>query len=201
MIAHLRGKIVRTSPTEVVIDVNGVGYLVNVSITTSELLRESDNPAELLTYLHVREDLLQLYGFATEAERDLFRLLISVSGIGPKMAQGILSGLSPAELRDAVMTGNVQTLTSLSGVGKKTAERIILELKGKLGKLEFPNTSEAAPTSLQLKARSEALVALMSLGYARNVAERAIRAVLHDSRGTEPGVEELIKQALKHTSK
>ena len=201
MISQLRGTIVHKSPTEIVIDVNGVGYLVNVSVTTSELLRESDGTVRILTHLHVREDLMQLYGFATESERDLFRLLIAVSGIGPKMAQGILSGLNPAELREAILTGNLPALTSISGVGKKTAERIILELKGTLGKVEFPEATETAPTSIQLKTRSEALVALMSLGYARNVAERAIREVLYESRGTELTVEELIKRSLKHTSK
>ncbi|MBI3365163.1 MAG: Holliday junction branch migration protein RuvA [Ignavibacteriae bacterium] len=118
MISHLRGKIVHRSPTEIVVDVNGVGYRVNVSITTSEKLHESDSAITILTHLHVREDLMQLYGFATEAERDLFRLLISVSGIGPKMAQGILSGMSPAELREAIVSGNILVLTSISGVGK-----------------------------------------------------------------------------------
>jgi len=201
MISHLCGKIVQKSPTEVVVDVNGVGYLVNVSITTAELLRESDGTVTVLTHLHVREDLLQLYGFATETERDLFRLLISVSGIGPKMAQGILSGIRPSELHEAIIHGNIAALTSISGIGRKTAERIILELKTKLGKMEFTEITEAVPTSIQLKTRSEALVALMSLGYARNVAERALRAALHESHGSESTIEELIKKALKHAAK
>ena len=201
MIAQLTGKIVQKSPTEIILDVQGVGYLVNVSLTTSEKLKESDNSIKLLTYLHVREDAMQLYGFATEAERELFRLLISVSGIGPKMAQGILSGLSPTELREAIITGNLIALTSISGVGKKTAERIILELRSKLGKIEFSEATESAPSSSQLKVRSEALVGLMSLGYARAIAEKSLRIVLNESSGIELSVEELIKRALKHTAK
>ncbi|MBI1803816.1 MAG: Holliday junction branch migration protein RuvA [Ignavibacteria bacterium] len=201
MISHLRGKIVHRSPTEIVVDVNGVGYRVNVSITTSEKLHESDSAITILTHLHVREDLMQLYGFATEAERDLFRLLISVSGIGPKMAQGILSGMSPAELREAIVSGNILVLTSISGVGKKTAERIVLELRNKMGKLDIVDMTGTTPTSAQLKSRSEALVALMSLGYPRSIAEKAIRTVLNELHGRELTVEELIKRALKHTSK
>lgn len=200
MISHLRGKLVHKSPAEIVIDVNGVGYLVHIPLSTFERLAHIDDQVNILTYLNVREDALQLFGFATEAERDLFRLLISVSGIGPKMAQGILSGLTPTELREAILTGNLAALTSISGVGRKTAERIVLELKTKLGKIEFAETT-TTPTSLQLKARSEALVALMSLGYSRSSAEQALRIVLSQFAEKELSVEELIKQALHHATK
>ncbi len=200
MISHLRGKLVHKSPTEIVIDVNGVGYLVHIPLSTFEKLGHADGQVSILTYMNVREDALQLFGFATEAERDLFKLLISVSGIGPKMAQGILSGLTPVELREAILTGNLAALTSISGVGRKTAERIVLELKSKLGKIEF-SESFTIPTSTQLKSRSEALVALMSLGYSRSSAEQALRIVLTQSAGKELSVEELIKQALHHATK
>ncbi len=150
----------------------------------------------MLTYLHVREDLMQLFGFATEQERELFRLLISVSGIGPKMAQGILSGISPTELRAAILEGNLFALTSISGVGRKTAERIVLELKSKLGKLDFVPETAVTPTSLQMKARSEALVGLMSLGYTRASAEKALRAALNESANKDLSTEELIKRSL-----
>ncbi len=200
MISQLRGKILSLSPTQVVLDVNSVGYLLNISLSTYDQLQHADEDVVLLTHLHVREDLLQLYGFATEGEREIFRHLISITGIGPKMAQGILSGLKAEELREAIQTGNVAALTAISGVGKKTAERIILELKTKLGKIELVQTSDV-PTSDQLKTRSEALVALMSLGYHRAVAERALRSVLQESRGEDLPVEELVKRALQHTSR
>ena len=200
MISHLRGKLTQKSPTEIVIDVNGVGYVVSIPLSTFEKLGNTTDQVEILTYLHVREDAMQLYGFATEPERELFKLLISVSGIGPKMAQGILSGLNPADLREAILTGNIITLTSISGVGRKTAERIILELRTKLGKIDFIETAES-PTSVQLKARSEALVALMSLGYTRTSAEQALRTVISTSIRKDLPVEELIKQALQHATK
>src|ERR1041385_8476846 len=195
MIAQLTGRLVRKSPTELVIDVNGVGYLLNVSLSTFESVAQSEGSVTILTHLHVREDALQLYGFATQAERELFRLLISVSGIGPRMAQGILSGLSPADLKNAIGGNNLAALTSISGVGTKTAERIVLELRHKLGKIEASEPALSA-TSAQLKIRSEALVALMSLGYLRSNAEKALRTVLNESSGNELSVEEMIKRAL-----
>ena len=146
MISYLRGNIVRKSPAELVIDVNGVGYSVTIPLSTFETLGETNGPTTILTYMHVREDIMQLYGFATEGERELFKMLISVSGIGPKMAQGILSGLSAPELREAIIRGNLAALTAISGVGKKTAERIIIELRDKLTKVE-PFDSAVVPTS------------------------------------------------------
>jgi len=199
MISQLHGKIICLSPTELILDVNGVGYHLHIPLSTFETLQQAPPEITILTHLHVREDTLQLFGFATEAEKDLFRHLISISGIGPKIAQGILSGLKAEELREAIQTGNVTALTSISGVGRKTAERIILELRNKIGKIELAQSPDV-PTSAQLKSRSEALVALMSLGYNRQVAERALRNVLQESRGSELTVEELVKRALKHAS-
>lgn len=203
MISHLRGTLQRKSPTEIVIDVDGVGYLVNISVATYEKLGDLKSQITVLTYLHVREDAMQLYGFLTEAERQLFRLLISVSGIGPKMAQSILSGLTIEELREAIVTANVLLLTSISGVGRKTAERIVLELRSKVGgdDTEPDIPSSGTPSSNQLKARSEALVALMSLGHSRQSAEDALRAALKNPASKSLTVEELIKQALLHTRK
>ncbi len=202
MISYLRGKITQSSPTELTIEVNGVGYLVYIPLSTYERIGQNDQEmTTILTHLHVREDLMQLFGFATEQERELFRLLISVSGIGPKMAQSILSGISPADLRAAILEGNLLALTSISGVGRKTAERIVLELRSKLGKLEFVPESATTPTSLQMKARSEALVGLMSLGYTRASAEKALRAVLNESPNKDLSTEELIKRSLRHATK
>src|ERR1041385_679476 len=166
MISYLQGTVVQKNPTELVIDVNGVGYAVSIPLSTFEKLEHSNGQIKILTYMHVREDIMQLYGFATETEREIFRLLISISGIGPRMAQGILSGLSTSELKLAILDGNVAILTSISGVGKKTAERLIIELRDKLGKTETQELS-SVPTSKLLKTRAEAVIALMSLGYSR----------------------------------
>jgi holliday junction DNA helicase RuvA len=200
MIAQLTGRVVRKSPAELVVDVNGVGYSLNISLSTFESIGQAEGPVTILTYLHVREDILQLFGFATEAERELFRLLISVSGIGPKMAQGILSGLNPAQLRDAISSGNLGALTSISGVGTKTAERIMLELRNKIGRSDSIETGTVA-TSAQLRTRSEALVALMSLGYSRPNAEKALQTVVREANRQDFTVEELIKRALHHAGK
>lgn len=200
MISHIRGKLVHKSPTEIVIDVNGVGYQVNIPLSTFEKIDKLDGEVNILTYMHVREDAMILYGFATEAERDIFKMLISISGIGPKIAQGILSGINTNELREAVLMNNIEALTSISGVGRKTAERIVLELRNKLGKIEFEE-QPTAPSSLQLKARSEAIIALMSLGFNRTNAEQVIRAVLNETKSKELSVEEMIKRALHHSSK
>jgi Holliday junction DNA helicase RuvA len=200
MISYLFGKLVHKTPTELVIDVNGVGYQVNIPLSTFEQLENADGEIKILTYLHVREDLMQLYGFATEAERELFRLLISVSGVGPKMAQGILSGLSTPELRQAILDGNLAALTSISGVGRKTAERLVIELRDKLAKTDVAE-SVPIPSSKQLKVRAEAVVALMSLGHSRQSAEKALLAVMKETTEKELSVEELIKRALRHTTR
>jgi Holliday junction DNA helicase RuvA len=200
MISFLKGEIVRKSPTELVIDVNGIGYSVTIPLSTFEKFEKSEGVQTILTHMHVREDAMQLFGFATEGEREIFRLLISISGIGPKMAQGILSGVRVDQLRTAIIEGNIGALTAISGVGKKTAERIIIELRDKLGTTEM-TTSAVIPSSLQLKARSEALIALMSLGHSRATAEQALRIALNETPNGNLPVEELIRLALRHTSK
>ncbi len=198
MISHLRGKLIQKSPTEIVIDVNGIGYQVNIPLSTFEKIEKLNGEIDILTYLHVREDAITLYGFSTDAEREIFKQLISISGIGPKIAQGILSGISVNELKDAVLMNKIDALTSISGVGRKTAERIILELKNKLGRLEAQETI-STQTSSQLNLRSEAIVALMSLGFTRTNAEHAICKALSKSEDKDLSVEELIKKALNQT--
>ncbi len=200
MYSYLQGKLISKSPTEVVVDVNGVGYFLNISLSTFEKLDSSSNRIKIFTYLHVREDALQLFGFATENERDMFKMLISVSGIGPKIAQGILSGIDAEELKTAFQTGNIAALTSIPGVGRKTAERLVLELRDKLGKIGIEISTLPSSTQ-QLKIRNDALNALLSLGYNRTIAEQAIRQVLKNTDSNELTLEILIKQALHHTSK
>jgi Holliday junction DNA helicase RuvA len=188
MINSLRGILVRKSPTEVVIDVQGVGYGLSIPLSTFEVLGDLNTPVSLFTFLHVREDALQLFGFASEEERQLFKVLISVSGIGPKMAQSILSGISGPELRNAILQGNFGVLTAIPGVGRKLAERLVLELL-------------SASAETQPAIRTEALLALTSLGYNRVTAERAIAAAIKDDGSAETSVEKLIKAALRHAAK
>jgi Holliday junction DNA helicase RuvA len=200
MISRLKGTIVSRTPTELVVDVGGVGYQVSVPLSTSEAFGKARGEVTVLTYLHVREDALLLYGFATESEREMFRLLISVSGIGPKLAQGILSGIRVDELREAIASGNHPLLGSVPGVGKKTAERLVVELRGRMA--EATRGQAAGPaTSAQLKVRSEAVIAMMSLGHTRGAAEKAVQAVFSESPGAVLSLEEILKKALAHTAK
>ncbi len=199
MITSLLGTLVSKTPTEAVLLVNGIGYSVSIPLSTFEVLGEVNSTLSLHTYLHVREDALQLYGFATEAERDAFRLLISVSGIGPKMAQGILSGISVADLRSRIAEGNTAALTTIPGIGRKLAERLVVELRDRLPRLETASSLLPPGTADQTRIRSEALLALTSLGYTRAAAEKALRAALQETNGVS--VEELIKAALRQTAK
>jgi Holliday junction DNA helicase RuvA len=200
MIASLRGTLLSKSATELLVDVNGVGYSVNISLSTYEKIGEVNSAVTLLTYLHVREDALQLYGFATEEERHLFKLLIAVSGIGPRMAQTILSGISTTDLVNYVSEGNHFALMRIPGVGKKIAERLVVELREKISKVETPSSLPPASTPAQTTVRSEALLALVSLGFNRVVAEKALRAAIQEMNGKDTSVEMLIKAALKHAS-
>ncbi len=200
MISFLKGILSSKSPTEIIVDVNGVGYAVSITISAFEKLPETGNEIVVLTHLHIREDAQQLFGFLTETEREIFRLLISVSGIGPKIAQAILSGCSPDDLRTMIMLGNVNGLVSLPGIGRKTAERLVVELRDKMAKLK---TEMTAPGESETQAgiRSEVLLALTSLGYNRTIAEKAVRSALQELNGKEPTLEALLKQAIKAAGK
>jgi Holliday junction DNA helicase RuvA len=200
MIAYLKGILTKKSPTEIIVEAGGVGYSVSISLSTYEQLSEINSEVLVLTHHHVREDAQVLYGFSGENERDIFRMLIGVSGIGPKMAQTILSGIRPDELIRTISAGAISSLTAVPGVGKKTAERLILELKDKVNKIEgsekiidLPNTSSSI--------RAEALTALMSLGFSREKGEQSLRGVLSNAGGKNLSVEELIKRALQYTGK
>ncbi|MBM4166347.1 MAG: Holliday junction branch migration protein RuvA [Ignavibacteria bacterium] len=198
MIALLRGKVLHKSPTEIVVDVNGVGYAASISLSTFQALEHSSKEIQLFTHLYVREDTIQLFGFATEFEREMFRLLITVSGIGPKMAQTILSGMNTEELRNAIFSQNVTLLTTISGVGKKTAERLIVELRDKLGKVEVKESFVSIPYA-QTSVVTESINALTSLGYNRIQAEQTVRTIVQQSNEGTLSVEEIIKRSLKKT--
>lgn len=201
MIASIRGVLVTKSPTEVIVDTQGVGYSINIPLSTYAALGGINSTVTLLTYLHVREDALQLFGFATEEERAIFRLLISVSGIGPRMAQTILSGITVPDLKHHLASGNLGALTTIPGVGKKLAERLVVELRDRITKVETSGAFPPPATDRQSQIRSEALLALTSLGYSRPVAEKALLSALKELNGNETGVEALIKTSLRHAAK
>jgi len=195
MYAYPEGIIKVKHPTSVVLDVGGVGYEVITSLSTSASLPAVDQSAKVLTDFIVREDSQQLFGFATEEERELFRSLRSVSGIGPKLAITILSGLPVNDLIRAVGTQDMAALNAISGVGKKTAERIILEMKGKVGESVVGISSGSGEGRFEDEKLSDALQALISLGYKKASAETALqKALKHKSSST---VEDLVRESLK----
>jgi Holliday junction DNA helicase RuvA len=199
MISTLHGTLLSKSPTELVVDVGGVGYGVHIPLSTYEATGDVGSTVRLYTHLHVREDVLQLYGFASEQERSTFRLLVSVNGVGPRMAQGILSGSSVSEFKNHILQGDLSALTAIPGVGRKMAERLIVELREKVEPAEPEPPIGAGIADPQSQARSEALLALVSLGYTRTIAERAIRAAIQESGSSS--VEVLIKTALRNAAK
>lgn len=179
MIAHLRGKISEALPNQITLDVNGVGYLCFVPLSTYDKVAGTQGEVQLLTHLNITEREHSLFGFATAEERDLFRLLINrVSGIGPKMGLAVLSGMSVADFKDNVIRNDVTALSRISGVGKKTAERIVLELKDKVG---IVSTWQAARSSDSLvpdpaqSAQTDAVLALISLGYKQAEAQKSVQ--------------------------
>ena len=194
MIAHLRGQILEKQPNRIVVDVAGVGYDVFVPLSTFYGLGEPGSAVVLRIHTHVREDALALYGFATRLEQELFERLISVSGIGPKLALSVLSGMSVTNFKTAVVNSDIAAISKISGLGKKTAERIILELKDKLGVAAAWEAATAAhaPTPEQEQA-NEAVLALIALGYKQADAHKAVR----DLQGQVKSAEELVKLALK----
>ena len=196
MIAHLRGRVLRKNPQEVIVDVAGVGYKVAIPVSTFYRLGEEGAEVSLRVHTHVREDALALYGFLTAHEQDLFERLIQVAGVGPKLAVNILSGIEAAELAAALRTSDVARLTRVPGVGKKTAERLVVELKDKMPPVLTP--SEEAETLPPSTPKEDLLSALAHLGYSRGEAERGVdRALRDDGDGR---FEDLLRRALQIVS-
>lgn len=196
MIDYLSGKLVYKDPTYVIIDVNGIGYHVKISLQTYTEIKDEEQ-IKLLTFLHIKEDAHTLFGFKKEDEKRLFLLLLSISGVGPSTCLMILSSLSSLEIEQAILAGDVATIQHVKGIGAKTAQRIILELKDKVGK----RGSEASTTPLGFlksgnKIREEALQALITLGFPKAAAEKNIATVLKKTTG-EISLEDLIKASLK----
>ncbi len=197
MISFLRGTVAEALPQCLVLDVNGVGYEVQIPLSTFDALNPIEGQVVLLkTHLHIRENAQVLYGFATDGERDMFRLLIErVSGIGPATAISILSGLPISSFKAAVVSGDVQSIARAKGVGKKTAERIVLELKDKIG---VASTWEAQQQGTTSQAAGDAELALVALGFKQVEARKAITALVKEN--PQAGTDELIRGALRHMS-
>ena len=199
MIAYLEGKLIEKNPTLLILEVNGVGYAVNIPVSTYGSLVETGQMVKILTYDLVREDELKLYGFSTKPEKELFELLIAVNGVGPRMALSILSCISVQEFQRSVLQEDLDVLTAISGVGKKKAQRLIVELKEKLGKVDLGERKDMREEEAILTpAVDEAALALISLGYTKVDARRALEKVTNQANEALP-VEELIKRVLKYT--
>jgi Holliday junction DNA helicase RuvA len=197
MIGHLRGQLADKRPNQVVVDVGGVGYLVSIPLSTFYALGELHQEISLLIHTHVREDSLALYGFLTAREKQFFELLLSASGVGPVLALKILSGMSVEELLPAVRHGDRARLRTIPGVGRKTAERMVVELRDKLAAMEAPEREVAPAGRTQLDA--DVISALINLGYDRRVAER----VLEEGRGSTTGAdfESLLRSTLQRLTR
>ncbi len=196
MIAKLSGKIIEKKPTEIIIDVNGVGYQVFISFNTFEDIPELNENTEIFTYLSVRENSLTLFGFSTISEKNLFERLISVSGVGPKLAQSILSGIQTNELIDAIASGDKSRLVAIPGVGRKTAERLVIELKDKMDSVETETEHVHEGAAL---IKNDAVNALIALGYNKKTAELTVRKIL--DLQPDISLEELIKTSLGNLTK
>ncbi len=200
MIEFIQGEVYFKGANHLIMQVGGIAYRLNCSSLTMAKLPAVREEATVFTYLHVREDELSLYGFSTPEEREMFLALLQVSGIGPKLALAVLSHLSVRELRQAIIFGDIQPLVSISGVGKKTAGRMLLELKDKIGKNVLPDelVSDFAAPSSSTDLRSEAVTALLALGYSLSEAQKAVPV---GAIGDNVTVEELIRIALKKMAK
>ena len=192
MITHLKGKLVEKNPTYVVVECNGVGYFLNISLHTFSLLGSDEN-VQLFTHLQVKEDSHTLFGFSDKSEREIFRLLLSVSGIGASTARTMLSSLNPIQVRDAIASGDVATIQSIKGIGAKTAQRVILDLKDKI--LKVYDIDEVSLKSNNTT-KEEALSALEVLGFTRRQSEKVVERIL--SQDSSLSVEDTIKSALKN---
>jgi holliday junction DNA helicase RuvA len=197
MIAYVQGRLTAKTPTAIVVETGGIGLQLTIPLSTYEALGEVGREVRVLSYLHVREDALQLFGFSTENERRLFLLLLSVTGIGPKVAQGILSGISVDGFESAVRRQDVPALVKVPGVGKKTAERLVLELRDKIG--EIGTGGSETVLSGRSGILEEAVLALVSLGYKRAQAQEAVQAVIQGEAA--PALETVLRRALQRMTR
>lgn len=197
MISFLRGKLVAASPTHVVVDCNGVGYEVAIPLSSFDKLPALGGDVRILTHFHIREDAQLLYGFMTEAERGLFKLLLSVSGVGPKIALTLLGGMSAVALKGAIVSNDIKSLSRIKGVGAKTAERLCVELRDKIGAIgAFEASGAKHALTAEDQKLNDAILAMVSLGYKQLEAHKAVHAAIARLGGSA-SVEEIVRQALK----
>jgi Holliday junction DNA helicase RuvA len=194
MIAHLRGRLLSKTPNQAIVDCNGVGYDVTISVATFSELPAEGGEAKLFVHTHVREDQIALFGFADTREKRLFERLLTISGIGPKLAITVLSGISSDRLVAAIRGGDHATLTKVPGIGKKTAERVVLELKDKLDDMAVPAAASSGP--YHGPAGDDALSALVNLGYPRPVAQKAIETAIEKNAAAAEDFETLFRAAM-----
>jgi holliday junction DNA helicase RuvA len=206
MIAHLSGTLLSKHATSVILDVAGVGYEVTIPLSTFYELEDAGSKVQLRIYTHVREDALQLYGFKSARERELFLRLISVSGVGPKLGITLLSGMNADEIIASIRTNNLARLTLVPGIGRKTAERLVIELRDKVASLSSPELEEelgpesgSPAVSSEDSMRSDALSALLNLGYQRSSAEKAVTAAINE--GGDLSVESILRNSLRKLAK
>ncbi|MFH0734908.1 MAG: Holliday junction branch migration protein RuvA [bacterium] len=197
MIGYLTGKIISLIPSRLLIDVNGVGYIVHISLNTYEKLNSKENPVSVYTYLSVKQDSLDLFGFFTQTEKDMFELLISINGIGPKLALGVLSGIQTDDLKNAIQFGDAARIKAIPGIGKKTADRLILELKDKMGLIADDISTTTSTKAYTVK--NDAVSALNMLGYSPKVSEKIIKQIIDEKPAIS--LEDLIKSALIQLNK
>ncbi|GAA4821043.1 Holliday junction branch migration protein RuvA [Algivirga pacifica] len=201
MYNYIKGKLALKTPTYLVIDVGGIGYEVNIPLSTYSKLK-GEEQCQLFTHFYVKEDHQALYGFLDKSEKELFLLLIGISGVGPSTGLAFLSTLSPLEIQQAILSDDVKTVQSVKGVGAKTAQRVIIELKDKVVKLQIEGQEAGEPALVNslspevAEAKEQALEALMALGFSKSIAEKSLKVVIR-KHGTQLKVEEMIKLVLK----
>ena len=199
MIAFLRGKVLHKQPNRIIVDVQGIGYELHVPLSTYYDIGDEGADVAVRVYTHVREDALQLFGFLTDLERQLFERLIGISGIGPKLAIAVLSGVDSRDLVAAVQRGDVARLTAIPGIGKKTAERIVLELRDRLASLVLPASVAAPAASAGDRLRGDLVSALQNLGYHRPQAEKAVESTLSSMPDAtfEPALRHVLRELMR----
>jgi holliday junction DNA helicase RuvA len=195
MIAQIRGELIEKRPGSVIVETQGIGYQVFVSLSTFYDLPETSRGVRLYTYTHVREDLLQLFGFSTFREKEIFQTLLGVSGIGPKLALNILSGIAPAELVASLQAEDVARLTAIPGVGRKTAERLVFDLKEKIGKIAVSGEAPKEKKGEKDRLAEDVISALVNLGYRKNQAEAVVERIYRQR--PEASLEEILRESLR----
>lgn len=195
MIAQIRGELIEKRPGSVIVETQGIGYQVFVSLSTFYDLPETSQGVRLYTYTHVREDLLQLFGFSTFREKEIFQTLLGVSGIGPKLALNILSGIAPAELVASLQAEDVARLTAIPGVGRKTAERLVFDLKEKIGKIAASGEAPKEKKGGKDRLAEDVISALVNLGYRKNQAEAVVERIWR--LRPEASLEEILRESLR----